>query len=753
MATRLTAPRVNDTNWALWLGGFLVAGAVFLAVAGPSLAPADPLQENFVIFLKPGFLKPPLAPFQAPGFPLGADEFGRDLWSRLLWAVRPTLTLVLVVAAARLTLGLLVGLAAGWSRGRTGRVLDALIGGALSIPVLLAALFIIAATGQRWGLWAFILGLSITGWAEIARLVREQTRVVRGQSFVEAAQALGASEAQILSRHVLPHLLPLIWIWLALEASSALLTTAGLGFLGYFVNAVWIPLEDWVGIRAAGNPELGQMLAFNATTREPWSALMAGTLVALIVLGFNLFGEGLRRALDPERRGRAGWLARQAAAGLNRLGDRFFLALAEWQRTAASTGAAAALLLVMAGGSWWLWNQAGRQTVVAPAVQVPGGHLWGMAQHDASASLYVPERGPAAGDVLWTYADPEGLYPPVVAADGTLYLVSAQDGGSLLALSPEGQVLWRTPIPEAAFPHARGDFDRPASNVTLSVPALNSAGEIIVADGQGTVHAFAPAGHVRWTRLNPDPAALLTQPIIGLNDAIYLATEADLIALNADGSLRWQRGLPTFSYSLPTLRLSADGRYLAFQDYLLDARSGAPLAQAPVSLEMFIFGADGQVYLRKQAELEAWTVTDEAIQIESRVRLDARGLNLGFGFAGDGGVLPGGQAWFLYQAPFGNSGKVVWTDSAGQTSEVLETPRRGGRVLAIDVERTMYICDAFPGRPEVCSAYQPAGATVWETELSSANAFVLGGALLPGRLYVATSDGRLYALGAAGGGP
>ncbi len=749
MTTRSPASLgAGHSNWALWVGGALVAATLVLAAAGPAMAPADPLQENYIVFTETGFVKPPFAPFTVDGFWLGADEFGRDLFSRLLWAVRPTLTLVSVVAAVRLSLGLALGLAAGWSRGPAGRALERLIGAALSIPVLLAALFVVATVGQRWGLWAFILGLSITGWAEVARLVAEQTRLVRGQSFVEAARALGASDAQIIGRHVLPHLFPFVWIWLALEASNVLMATAGLGFLGYFVNAIWIPIGDWVGLRAAGNPELGQMLSFSATERQPWSALAAGSLVVLIVLGFNLLSDGLRRVFSPEQRTRPGRLGQILAAQAERLNDQFFLILTEWQRVATAGGAVIALLAVIAGGSWWLWSQTSSRALAAPVVTVPGGHLWGTARHDASATLFVPGRGPATAAVAWTYQDPAGLFPPVVAADGTLYAVSAQDGGTLVAFSPDGAVLWRTPIPGAVFTRNRPDFDRPLTEINLSVPALSASGEIIVADGQGSVSAFAPAGHVRWTFLNPTPAALLTQPIIGPNDIIYLATERHILALTTNGELYWRENQPTYSYSLPVLRLSADGGQLVFQDFVLDATNGATLARAPTSLDMFVFGADGQLYLRKPAELEAWEIVEGDVQVTPRVRLDARGLSLGFSFAGDGGVLPGGRAWFLYGSPFGGTGKVVWADAAGQTTEVFDALRRGSPVLAIDQDRIVYMCDAFPGRPIVCSAYRPDGAEVWETTLTETDGAVLGGALVPGRLYVVDNHGTLYALGA-----
>lgn len=151
----------SRVNWSLWIGLLITGFIIFLALYGPLLAPADPLKENFiVIFPGGGFIKPPFAPMQAPGFFLGADEFGRDVFSRLLWAVRPTLTLVLVVASVRLIVGLFLGMLAGWATGRVERWLQRLTGAAVTAPVLFVALAIIALTGQNWGVWAFILGLS-----------------------------------------------------------------------------------------------------------------------------------------------------------------------------------------------------------------------------------------------------------------------------------------------------------------------------------------------------------------------------------------------------------------------------------------------------------------------------------------------------------------------------------------------------------------------------------------------------------------
>ena len=222
----------SSVNWTLWVGLAFVLLVILLAAVGPALAPSDPLKENFIGRTGERFIKPPFAPRQVEGFPLGSDEWGRDLLSRLLWAVRPTLTLVLVVAGLRLAIGILFGLISGWSNRLWARILDGLISFGISAPVLFVALCVIAAVGNEWGVWAFIAGLSLTGWAEAARVVREQTRSLRGQAFVEAARGMGATSEQLILSHVLPHVLPLMWIQLAFEVSGALLATASLGFPG-----------------------------------------------------------------------------------------------------------------------------------------------------------------------------------------------------------------------------------------------------------------------------------------------------------------------------------------------------------------------------------------------------------------------------------------------------------------------------------------------------------------------------------------
>ena len=305
------------------------------------------------------FVKPPFAAFVVPGFPLGTDPLGRDILSQVLWAVRPTLILVLLVAALRLVLGTLIGLTAGWGHGRLSRLLESMTSLALIVPVFLVALCLIAAFSVEMGVWAFILGLCLTGWAETARIVHDQTRLTKIQPFVEAARALGSSDVSIVGRHVLPHIMPVIWILLPFEVSAALLVTAGLGFLGYFVNAIWVPLGDYTAMRASGQPELGQMLATGATMirQQPWELLVAGVVVFVIVLGFNLLGEGLRLAFDPRRgRRRKGRLGLATERLANWMGDVGWQRVATLRASLPTIATLGALALLIVGGGIVLWQ-------------------------------------------------------------------------------------------------------------------------------------------------------------------------------------------------------------------------------------------------------------------------------------------------------------------------------------------------------------------------------------------------------------
>ena len=450
-------PRLVRVNWPLLVGGLIVLLIVGLAVAGPSIAPRDPLDLNQVIKLGGKWETPPFPAFESPEFPLGSDKLGRDLFSRLLWAVRPTLIMVIVVAAVRLALGVLIGLASGWFTGRIGRVLEAMITGALSVPILMVALFVIAAVGVDIGIWAFILGLGITGWAETARLVHEQTRDIKRQLYIEAAQALGATEPQILLRHVLRHILPRVWLFFSFEISNILMATAGLGFLGYYIGGdVWIEVEDYVAARISGAPELGQMLATSVATEsvvqlyfEPWGLVVVGSVIFIAVLGFHLLGEGLwRRVSLLERTGRQTLLSRLSEAISVWIEEMFWPHVSERvRRRAVPIIVIGFFILVLAGGLVWWWQQGNRSVGDSKiALEVPGGHLWASDRHDPYGTKWTQAVGPSSPDVRRFFRDLTGLAGgPTVSADGTLYLGSK--GGALYALDPKGVLLWEKDLP------------------------------------------------------------------------------------------------------------------------------------------------------------------------------------------------------------------------------------------------------------------------------------------------------------------
>jgi ABC-type dipeptide/oligopeptide/nickel transport system permease subunit/outer membrane protein assembly factor BamB len=764
-----------NINWALWLGALLVLAFVTLALVGPSLAPRDPLQELFAVVVpaaEPGgsqrVVKPPLAPGVAADFPLGADEFGRDILSQLLWAVRPTLTLIVTVAALRLAIGLAVGLMAGWSGGALGRALDGLISLAVSLPTLFVALLLIAAAGRALGVQAFILGLALTGWAETARLVSEQTRLVKSQRYIESAQALGAGDWQIIGRHVLPHLLPLAWILLALETSSALLTTAALGFLGYFTSSVWIPLGDYSGIRAAGYPDLGQLLRFQPVGGQPWSSLMAGALIALMILGFNLLGTGLREALSPERRRRTNRWLRPVAALNGWLEERFFMT--EWRRVLPLAGAAAVFAALIFGGGAWLYAQTVRADALSRAIQIPGRHLWASAQRDAQGTLWSPAPGPANPGLAWTFSDESALSGPVIAADGTLYVVTAKDGGTLAALASDGALLWQTPLP---FPVAVLDFVQsgPAESGpsvetrSLAAPALNARGDVIVAGDGGALAIFDKTGRLITQTAPPTRSLLLTSPQVGAADDIYLATIDNLLIFNSDGLLRLRAPLPSYSYVVPKLRVSVDGRFVHMQHVAINPRTGNPAFTANNSIDLFTLGVDGKTYVQTQTSLDEWALSEDGTRVivTPRIRLDARSLNLGFRPPADAGVLPDGRSWIWFLA-FTGTPKLVWTELGGSISTQIDPPLGDSRLLAFDRDANAYACGFSFTSPNqfaqadvdagvLCQAWRADGARLWELPIPAKLAgdalrrpLVSGGALAAGALYVSLGDGVLYAL-------
>ena len=743
-------------NWALWVGAFLAGVMVLIGLFGPALAPKDPLENVYIGKSGTRFIRPPFPPGAVEDYPLGSDEFGRDVLSKVLWAVQPTMNLVLVVSGLRLLVGLGIGLVSGlqpagqglkttrvtasWNM---GGVLDALISGALAVPVLFVALCVVAALAQRWGLWAFILGLSITGWAETARLVHDQARAIKAQPFVEASEALGAMEGQVVFTHVIPHLLPLIWIQLAFEISSVLVSVAALGFLGYFVNAVWVPGEtDYVGIRASGAPELGQMLGA-AVRSQPWTAMIAGTFVFVIVLAFNLLGEGLRHAFSERREPvKADFRAKADSRSaffkqleiLPWMEERLYLALAEWQRLITVVGAFGMLALVVFGGGWFLM-QSQSNVQAATQIQVPGEHAWAAPLRDAQGTYWSSYSGPSQPQEIWRiqlYKAPEenGFRGgPLIDADGNLYLVGAPR--QLYSFDSSGAQRWVVDLP--AEP--------------IGWPALTPDGTVIVADVEGNLQALAPTGELRWQYASDPPDEGLSGPVVGPSGTIYYAVKNFLVAVTPQGQRDWQIRLPSYSYTSPLPRLSFDGQFLFFEDIIIDALTGVTLfRETPPPMDRYMVGADGKIYHRTADTIEEWVPTEAGAVLIPRATLDQNIIAAGHRFPFDAGVSPSGNIWLLYSSGF-EFMRMVWTGPKGQSPQISDFPYRQGLAVGIDRHGAGYICGYTRKGPFECRAVQlSTGVILWKHEFPLSGDLV-GGALTDGRLYLASSKGELIGVG------
>jgi len=240
------------------------------AIAGPHVAPRDPVQVmerltlNGVSYGPPPFRAVP--PFVVASYPLGVDLIGRDVLSRLLWAVRPTLILCVIVVLVRVAVGTLFGLIAGWVGGATARVIEGLRSMCIAIPMLAFAIAGILWLRRVENVGAFVIALTLTGWCDTAALVKNHTQTVRHTPYIESARAIGLRPSAVLWRHVLPQFGPVLPVLVAFELTAVTLLVAELGYLGYFVGGGFVYEDPFVNVYVltGAYPELGQMLLTTA---------------------------------------------------------------------------------------------------------------------------------------------------------------------------------------------------------------------------------------------------------------------------------------------------------------------------------------------------------------------------------------------------------------------------------------------------------------------------------------------------------
>lgn len=261
-----------------WIGLGLVLAFAFIAAAAPILAPNDPT------------LPYPGQGLAEPGaqFPLGTDNLGRCVLSRLIYGSRLSLGTAAVATLLIMTIGVILGVVSGYYGGMVDSVLMRIVDVLLAFPSLVIALAIAGVLGP--GIVNAMVGLVSVWWVGYARVVRGVALTVRERPYIEAARTIGATNGRIMRYHMLPNVVPPIIVLATLEMGQLILAIAGLNFLGLGAQP---PTPEWGAMLNEGRPFL---------QTAPQLMIYPGLAISLVVLGFNLLGDGLRDLLDPRLR-------------------------------------------------------------------------------------------------------------------------------------------------------------------------------------------------------------------------------------------------------------------------------------------------------------------------------------------------------------------------------------------------------------------------------------------------------------------
>lgn len=257
------------------IGIIIIFLFIFAAVFAPWLTPYSYDKPDISAILK--------APCREHIF--GTDEFGRDIFTRIVYGARISLKVAFIAVAFSLVIGTILGAIAGYYGGVVDYIITSITDMAWSFPTTLLAIAFIASLGP--GLQSVIIAIALASWSGYCRVVRGQFLSLKEREFIEAARVLGMSDARIIFRHILPNALTPVVVMATLELPKAIVIEASLSFLGLGAQP---PLPSWGVILDSGKGLLDQ---------APWVSVFPGLMIMIVVLGFNLFGDGLRDVLDP----------------------------------------------------------------------------------------------------------------------------------------------------------------------------------------------------------------------------------------------------------------------------------------------------------------------------------------------------------------------------------------------------------------------------------------------------------------------
>lgn len=283
-AAPVATPTSSGVSPFIILLGSLVAIIVLAAVFADFIAlhPAD--EASLRNRLKP--------PFWFEGgsmlYPLGTDDLGRDIWSRMIFGARVSLSVGLFAVGGAGSVGVALGLVAGYMGGRTDAVIMRFTDAALAVPLILVALLFVVTLGQAF--INVIIALAILLWSRYTRVIRSEVLSLKGRDFVALARIAGASHLRIMLRHILPNIMNTAVVLFTLQLGTVILVEASLSFLGAGVPP---PTPAWGTMVADGR---------NFTATAWWISFFPGVAILVTVLSFNLLGDWLRDRLDPKLR-------------------------------------------------------------------------------------------------------------------------------------------------------------------------------------------------------------------------------------------------------------------------------------------------------------------------------------------------------------------------------------------------------------------------------------------------------------------
>ena len=260
---------------------------ILLAVFAPWIAPHNPLTQY-----DDGITMQGMPVGSSAKFPLGTDTLGRDMLSRILYGARVSLFIGIVANGFALLLGVVFGLSAGYFKGGTETLIMRMTDVMMAFPILLLAIALSTTVFSKGGVWLLVVVITIVYWTPMTRVIHGEVLSIREKEFVDAARLTGATNRRILFRHILPHLVAPIIVYTSLGIATTIVFEATLSYIGVGVQP---PTPSW-----------GQMISMGQDYyyTAPQLVIYPGLAIVITVLAFNLVGDGLRDAFDPQQRRR-----------------------------------------------------------------------------------------------------------------------------------------------------------------------------------------------------------------------------------------------------------------------------------------------------------------------------------------------------------------------------------------------------------------------------------------------------------------